>query len=114
MDVVRDPTHPNYVSKDLHPENYYRPYCAGGGYVLARDTLTEIVRASERIPEIPNEDAYMGMLTNASEITAWDDVRVMPFILEEDLLSVLEMSDCSWRDAFLVHGVRHVNQFVMH
>lgn len=112
MPVIRDPEHRNYVPYDLFNEEYYKPYCAGGGYVLRSDVLKNITIKSKTIREIINEDAYMGMLTNSLNIIPHDDERFLPFIFSER--DVRKRHMCDWTNKFLMHGVSPRRQLIMH
>ena len=112
MPVIRDPKHRNFVSKQDHKENIYKPYCAGGGYILRGSVLKNVTERGKKIKQIINEDAYMGMLTNSLGIVPRNDERFLPFIFFGPPLKKLNM--CDWRDQFLMHNVFGKRQLVMH
>lgn len=79
----RDLWHPDWFPADfskwaVDPADYaptrYPPYCSGGGYVLGNDTaaliLAQYDRRRDRI--IPVEDAFLGVLANASGVAPLD------------------------------------------
>ncbi|XP_066931537.1 beta-1,3-galactosyltransferase 5-like [Clytia hemisphaerica] len=112
MPVIRDPTHRNYVPFDLFSEEYYKVYCSGGGYILRGTVLGNITSKAKEIPEIINEDAYLGMITNALDIIPYDDERFLPFIFGDINLRKRHM--CDWGDKFLMHGASPRRQLLMH
>ena len=112
MPVIRDPSHRNHVPKEQHPESEYRPYCAGGGYMLSGDVIKQLSRAAKNIPQIINEDAYMGMVAHAIDIEPLDDPRFLPFIFTKK--SVSKRQSCEWQDQFLMHGVIGIKQLIIH
>jgi len=112
MPVIRDPKHRNFVSREEHKMDYYKPYCAGGGYILRGLILKNITEMGKRIKQIINEDAYMGMLTNALGIVPKNDNRFLPFIFFGKPLKDRNM--CEWKDQFLMHNVFGKHQLIMH
>eukprot|EP00794_Sanderia_malayensis_P006755 gene6755-7514_t len=112
MPVIRDPKHRNYVPEEEHKANVYRPYCAGGGYILKGDILKNITDMGKLIKQIINEDAYMGMLANALKIVPRNEERFLPFIFFGPPVKKLNM--CDWKDKFLVHNVFGKKQLIMH
>lgn len=112
MPVIRDPRHRNYVPKREHADEFYKPYCAGGGYILRGTILKNVTKMGKKIKQIINEDAYMGMLTNALGIVPRNDERFLPFIFLSTTSKKSNM--CNWRDKFLVHNVFVKRQLIMH
>ncbi len=112
MPVIRDPKHRNFVAKEEHKENIYKPYCAGGGYVLKGSVIKKITEVGKKIKQIINEDAYMGMLANALHIVPRNEERFLPFIFFGPPVKKLNM--CDWKDKFLVHNILGKRQLVMH
>ncbi|XP_004205819.1 UDP-GalNAc:beta-1,3-N-acetylgalactosaminyltransferase 1 [Hydra vulgaris] len=112
MPVIRDPWHRNYVPFEDFSEEYYKPYCAGGGYMLSGSILKNITIKAKSIKQIINEDAYMGMVTNALNIFPKNDERFLPFIFSKQ--SVLKRPICQWRNKFVMHGVYAEKQITMH
>ena len=112
MPVIRDPNHPNFVSRQDHPDDVYKPYCAGGGYILAGSVLKNITAASSKVHPIRNEDARMGMIIDVLGLKLQDDARFLPFIFYGPPLNSLGV--CDWKDKFVIHGVSPRKQLVMH
>ena len=112
MPVIRDPWHRNYVPFEDFSEEYYKPYCAGGGYMLAGSILKNITIKAKSIKQIINEDAYMGMVTNALNIYPKNDERFLPFIFSKQ--SALKRPICQWRNKFVMHGILAEKQITMH
>lgn len=112
MPVIRDPKHRNYVPKEEHKDNVYKPYCAGGGYILKGNIIKNVTDTGKRIKQIINEDAYMGMIANALKIKPVNEDRFLPFIFFGPPVKKLNM--CDWKDKFLVHNVLGRRQLIMH
>jgi len=112
MPVIRDPWHRNYVPFNDFNEEYYKPYCSGGGYMLSGRVLKNITIKSRTMKQIINEDAYIGMVTNSLNIHPKDDERFLPFIFSKK--SVNKRSMCDWKGKFLMHGVKPERQILMH
>jgi len=112
MPVIRDPSHRNYVPYELFGEEYYKVYCSGGGYILRGSVLGNITEKAKEIPEIINEDAYLGMIASALDIIPFDDERFLPFIFGD--LSLRKRHMCDWTDKFLMHGASPPRQLLMH
>ena len=98
MPVIRDPTHRNYVPYEVYGDEFYKVYCSGGGYILRGTVLGNITRTASKVAEIINEDAYLGMIVHALNITPFDDERFLPFIFGDIALSCLLYTSPSPRD----------------
>jgi hypothetical protein len=79
----RDLWHPDWFPADFakwavapadYPLPVYPPYCAGGGYVLGNETASLILSQYDRrrTRRFPVEDAFVGVLANASGISPVD------------------------------------------
>ena len=112
MPVIRDPTHRNYVPYEVYGDEFYKVYCSGGGYILRGTVLGNITRTASKVAEIINEDAYLGMIVHALNITPFDDERFLPFIFGDVALRKRHM--CDWTDKFLMHGASPRRQLLMH
>lgn len=112
MPVIRDPTHRNYVSISDYAEEYYKPYCSGGGYMIAGDILKNLTAKAKLIGQIINEDAYIGLVMNDLKISPSDDERFLPYVFTKK--GVNKRTMCSWREKFLMHGVEPEMQIHMH
>uniref|UniRef100_A0AAZ3PCL6 Hexosyltransferase n=1 Tax=Oncorhynchus tshawytscha TaxID=74940 RepID=A0AAZ3PCL6_ONCTS len=56
----------------------YPPYAGGGGYLLSRDALSLLLHASTRVPLFPIDDAYVGMVAQAANLSARNHPGFMP------------------------------------
>ena len=61
-EVRRGEKRKNGVARDCLAKDFYPPYCTGAFYVLSTDILPSLLKAVERRPAFPVEDAYMGIL----------------------------------------------------
>ena len=112
MPVIRDPTHRNYVPMSEYAEEYYKPYCSGGGYMISGDVLKNLTNKAKSINQIINEDAYIGLVMHALKILPIDDDRFLPFVFTKK--GVNKRTMCNWKDKFLMHGVEPEKQIHMH
>ena len=110
MPVIRDPKHRNFVSRQDHPDDVYKPYCAGGAYILAGNILKNVTAASPKVRPIRNEDARMGMIINTLGLKPHDDRRFLPSFGKP----MSSLGVCDWKDKFVIHGVSPRKQLVMH
>ena len=80
--------------------------------MLAGSIIKNITRKSKGIKQIINEDAYIGMVTNALHIYPKDEERFLPFIFSKK--GVNQRTLCDWKNHFLMHGVSPEQQLKMH
>lgn len=96
--VNRQPYNRYYVSqKDFSPA-VYPDYCSGFAYVLSMDVVQSMVAVAPKIPKIPIDDAYVGILAKEIKISARSDHRFKPFGPSPRQL-------CQYNDFIAVHGV---------
>ena len=112
MPVIRDPFHRNYVPRKEHPEDEYKPYCAGGGYILAGAIIKNVTERAKTIKQIINEDAYMGMITNSLKVKPRNEERFLPYIFFGPPIKKLGI--CDYKSQFLIHNVFGRRQLIMH
>ncbi|XP_076458048.1 beta-1,3-galactosyltransferase 5-like [Babylonia areolata] len=55
----RDPQSRVFVDPSLYPFPVYPPYVRGGSYVLSGELVTALVNASQHLPFLPVEDAFI-------------------------------------------------------
>jgi len=48
------------VSKEMHPEDVYKPYCSGGAFVLSKQLVDRLIPHFEYEKYLRIEDAHMG------------------------------------------------------
>ncbi|KAK7054617.1 Beta-1,3-galactosyltransferase 1, partial [Halocaridina rubra] len=46
------------ISRETYPENYYPPYCSGGGYIVRHEMARRIYKAANNSRLHPMEDAF--------------------------------------------------------
>jgi hypothetical protein len=56
------------VAKDVYPYMRYPPYVWGMGIIMSQEILQKFLRASNRVPQIHIEDAFVGLLARATGI----------------------------------------------
>ncbi|KAL8593216.1 hypothetical protein ACOMHN_009871 [Nucella lapillus] len=65
----RDPESRVYVDPSAYPFAVYPPYVRGGSYVLSGDIVTPLVNASQHLPLLPVEDAFInGVVARALNV----------------------------------------------
>ena len=67
--VVRNSRHKHYVSKEDLPIDHYPVYCKGAMFVMSQSLVSDVTALSTKIPRIPVDDAYVGLLVNHLEVT---------------------------------------------
>lgn len=112
MPVIRDPTHRNYVPMDQYAEEFYKPYCSGGGYMISGSVLKNLTDKARSVHQIINEDAYVGLVMHALKVTPTDEARFLPYVFSKKGINKRTM--CNWRSNFLMHGVEPEKQIQMH
>ena len=50
------------VSKEDHPEDVYKDYISGGGYMLSKDLVLKFIQMFDVVKPLKIDDAYIGML----------------------------------------------------
>jgi hypothetical protein len=66
MAVVRDKRSKYYVSREDYPYYIFTPYCAGGGYIISIDMITDMYNISKYIRFFWVDDFYVtGLLVDA-------------------------------------------------
>lgn len=71
------------VSKEDHPEDFYKDYISGGGYVLSKDLVLRFTQMFDVVKPLKIDDAYIGML--AADIGV-DPISSAAFIMYNDKL----------------------------
>lgn len=112
MPVIRDPTHRNYVPTDQYAEEFYKPYCSGGGYMIKGEVLKNLTDKAKTMRQIINEDAYVGLVMHALGVEPTDENRFLPYVFSKKGINKRTM--CNWKANFLMHGVEPEKQIQMH
>ncbi len=114
MGVVRDKLSRYYVPYSNHPQSFYPEYCAGGGYILKRDILPNLLANSEEVKIISVEDAYVGMIMQElkPKVHFKHNPRFLPFIYNDEL-ELPNLHPCQINYAFVIHGVSELQQIKM-
>lgn len=98
-EVVRTDGNKWVLSYDMYPDKYYPQYNSGTGYLLSLDVLPKLLAISENVKPFPNEDAYIGVLMNLSNIPVLNSHR---FLQQPDGGFQL----CNFRYLMLFHNVK--------
>ncbi|KAL4623253.1 beta-1,3-galactosyltransferase 5-like [Arapaima gigas] len=93
--VVRDPFSKWYVSWEDFAEDKYPPYASGIGYVLSLDAVLKILNVAQRVPPLPMEDAYMGILAKEAGIPVRSSSRFMKYNINWRV--------CNYRYLMVIH-----------
>lgn len=85
------------VSKEDHPEDVYKDYLSGGGYVLSKDLVLKFIQMFDVVKPLKIDDAYIGKLAA--------DIGVEP-VSTGSFLMYHNKSTCVYdRNLFLVRPV---------
>ena len=68
--VIRNRRSKWYVSEQYFSETYFPPYCNGPFYILSKNVVLELLKASsgDRLSSFPIEDVYIGILAKRTGI----------------------------------------------
>lgn len=115
MEVVRDKSHRYYVSAMDFKKRAYPPYASGGGYVFSASLLPELLKASQKVPIIPVEDACFGLYMQRIGIKPVHNTRILPFVFcDNTKTSLNERPICHLRDPLVLHDVRDILHIQTH
>lgn len=86
------------VSKEDHPEDFFKDYMSGGGYVLSKDLVIKFTQMFDVVKPLKIDDAYVGKLAA--------DIGVKPVSTRAFLM--YHNKACDYDDSlFLVRPVDH-------
>lgn len=87
------------VSKEDHPEDVFKDYLSGGGYVLSKDLVLKFTQTFDVIKPLNIDDAYIGMLAA--------DIGVKP-VSTRSFYMYHDRSKCVYdANLFVVRSVDH-------
>lgn len=87
------------VSKEDHPDNFFKDYMSGGGYVLSKDLVIRFTQMFDVVKPLKIDDAYIGRLAA--------DIAVKP-VSTRAFLMYNNISNCVYDETlFLVRPVDH-------
>ncbi|XP_064644991.1 beta-1,3-galactosyltransferase 1-like [Lineus longissimus] len=66
--VIRNPRSKFYVSESVYPYRNYPPYNFGLGILMSRRVVGRFARAWKKVPFIPAEDVFIGLLAKSTRI----------------------------------------------
>ena len=100
--AIREKYHKWYVSEQYFNETYLPPYCNGPFYILSKNVVVELLKASSggRLTWFPLEDAFIGILAKR--------LGIKPFAIVEGLLLSHTLSR-AWPEKILENY--RLNQF---
>ena len=96
--VIRVKNSRYYVSKEDLPSPIYPDYCSGFAYVISMDVLQSMVLAVRKVRKIPIDDAYVGMLAKAVNVSVHWDRGFKPF-------GPIPVKLCEFNTVIAVHGI---------
>uniref|UniRef100_A0A803SX90 Hexosyltransferase n=1 Tax=Anolis carolinensis TaxID=28377 RepID=A0A803SX90_ANOCA len=73
--VIRSPASKWYVSREDYSPEEYPPYASGIGYLLSLGAARRVLWAAERVPPIPVEDAFVGILAQRAGLRPTSSAR---------------------------------------
>lgn len=95
-----------YIPMSMYSGKSYPPYIGGGGYLLSRESILLLSKASARVHLFPIDDVYVGMCAQAANISVQDHPG---FITYEDL----PFEPCEYRKLMVVHKVQPNELYLM-
>lgn len=75
LHVIRNKDSRWHVLREDYEQDLYPPYISGVGYLLSYDVVQKLVNISQYIKIIPNEDAFIGILAQAVNISPSSSAR---------------------------------------
>ena len=87
------------VSEEDHPENVFKDYLSGGGYLLSKDLVLKFTQMFDVVKPLKIDDAYIGMLAA--------DVGVKPISTRSFKMYNNKLSCVYDANLFLVRPVNH-------
>ncbi|KAL4828822.1 hypothetical protein H8958_017257 [Nasalis larvatus] len=92
-----------YVPKVVTQNEWYPPYCAGGGFLLSRFTAAALRRAAPVLDLFPIDDVFLGMCLEIEGLkpTSHSGIRTAGVHAPSEHLSSFD--PCFYRDLLLVH-----------
>lgn len=112
MPLVREKPSKYYVSKELFPNDYYEPYCGGGGILMSGFTVSSIHKVSKHIPLIPIDDAYLGMCLKRAGLAPENHqaIYTLGFRFQNN---VDTFDPCYYRHMLIVHRFMPYEMLIM-
>ncbi|XP_026550280.1 UDP-GlcNAc:betaGal beta-1,3-N-acetylglucosaminyltransferase 7-like, partial [Notechis scutatus] len=86
------------VPRELYPLDYYPNFASGGGFIMPRQRLPALHRASLALPVFPLDDVYLGFLALLAQIPHRHDQAFKVWGIPKDELP-------AYREAISIHGV---------
>ncbi|XP_078525713.1 UDP-GlcNAc:betaGal beta-1,3-N-acetylglucosaminyltransferase 9-like [Lissotriton helveticus] len=83
------------VTHSLFPYPEYPNFLSGGGFIMTRDAIPGLYRASIELPVFPLDDVYLGLLGLAANVTLVHSPRFHTFGLEYNI--------CQYKEALVIH-----------
>ena len=116
--VIRNRRSKWYVSEQYFSETYFPPYCNGPFYILSKNVVLELLKASsgDRLSSFPIEDVYIGILAKRTGIKPIQLLLKGVFIYPK----VPRAVEKSWKDYklnkffALGHGLSTQRLFAIH
>lgn len=96
-----DEENANAVAKDCYPEERFPPYSAGPFYVISSSVVPSLFRSMRTRKVFPVEDAYLGVLANASNV---NPVKIPGFQVHDNMIY---HDNCLW--ASVIAAGHHFN-----
>ncbi|XP_053556015.1 N-acetyllactosaminide beta-1,3-N-acetylglucosaminyltransferase 3-like [Bombina bombina] len=112
MPPIRNKNSKYYVPEELFREEYFPPYCGGGGIIMSSFTAHSIFKESQHIPLFPIDDAYLGMCLQRAGLKPGnhEGIRTLGIKLPN---SVDSFDPCIYRQMLMVHRFVPYEMLVM-
>lgn len=100
---IRIPWSKYYVPNIVTQEEYYPPYCGGGGFLLSRFTATALRRAARTLDLFPIDDVFLGMCLKQEGLKPASHSGIRTAGVWAPSARLSSFDPCFYRELLLVH-----------
>ncbi|XP_032408851.1 N-acetyllactosaminide beta-1,3-N-acetylglucosaminyltransferase 3-like [Xiphophorus hellerii] len=100
---VRNPESKYFVPLQVYEEDFFPPYCGGGGYILSGYTALAIYKISASVQILPIDDVYMGMCLAVMKLKPDSHMGVKTLHWHIPSRKVDKYDPCYLKDLLLLH-----------
>lgn len=100
---VRNPISKYFVPFQVYEEDFFPPYCGGGGYLLSGYTALVIYKIAALVQIIPIDDVYMGMCLAVMKLKPDSHIGVQTLHWHIPSRQVDKYDPCYLKDLLLLH-----------
>lgn len=100
---IRIPWSKYYVPNIVTQEEYYPPYCGGGGFLLSRFTAAALRRAARTLDLFPIDDVFLGMCLKHEGLKPASHSGIRTAGVWAPSARLSSFDPCFYRELLLVH-----------